>query len=84
MPVMNGVEAVAEIRRLEKQAGAAPMPVIAITADAFEEDRARLLANGMDDYISKPIDRLGMLDLLRAVFAAQGANEKGEVEPAIG
>jgi CheY-like chemotaxis protein len=84
MPVMNGVEAVAEIRRLEKLAGTPPLPVIAITADAFEEDRARLLANGMDDYISKPIDRLGMLDLLRAVFAAQGANEKGEVEPAIG
>lgn len=84
MPVMNGVEAVAEIRRLEKQAGAPPLPVIAITADAFEEDRARLLANGMDDYISKPIDRLSMLDMLRAIFAAHGAKEKGEVKTAIG
>ena len=52
MPVMNGLEAAREIRRSAPR----PVPVIAMTANAFAEDKARCLAAGMDDFIAKPID----------------------------
>lgn len=55
MPVMNGGEACREIRKQE-QAKKRHTPVIAITADAIAGTREKLLAAGMDEYISKPID----------------------------
>ncbi|HMN36461.1 MAG TPA: response regulator [Hyphomicrobium sp.] len=54
MPIMDGIAAVRKIREREHQQGMARTPVIAVTANAFAEDRARCLSAGMDDYISKP------------------------------
>ncbi len=60
MPHVDGVEAAQAIRALHAaMPGAAPPcpPIVALTANAFPEDRERYAAAGMDDYLSKPFDR---------------------------
>ena len=54
MPEMDGFVATAKIRKIEQDNGRAPIPIIALTANAFEGDREACLAAGMNDYISKP------------------------------
>lgn len=54
MPIMNGYEAAQEIRKLENRK-LADIPIIAMTANAFEEDRISALKAGMDDHLAKPI-----------------------------
>ncbi len=54
MPVMNGYEATGAIRKLDSER--AKVRIIAVTANAFESDRENVLAAGMDDYITKPIE----------------------------
>ena len=60
MPTMNGIEATKQIRAYEREHDRKPVPIIALTANAIQGDRQRLLDAGMDDYLSKPInpDRL--------------------------
>jgi two-component system sensor histidine kinase/response regulator len=55
MPVMDGYEATKAIRLLERQ-DARDVPIIAMTANAFEEDRRTALQMGMTDHFSKPVD----------------------------
>ena len=68
MPVMDGLEATREIRRLESESGGMRhLPVIALTARAMAEDRAACCEAGMDDFVTKPIDRA---ELTRALERA--------------
>ncbi len=55
MPVMDGYEATRQIRALEDP-GKAKTPIVAVTANAFEEDRKITMAAGMDDHLSKPYE----------------------------
>ncbi len=66
MPEMNGFEATACIRTLEKTTGA-HVPIIAMTANAMKGDRERCLAEGMDGYISKPIKIPELLEALQTL-----------------
>ena len=55
MPVMDGYEATRQIRKLENRA-LASIPILAMTANAFEEDKEEALRSGMDGHIAKPVD----------------------------
>jgi CheY-like chemotaxis protein len=65
MPVMDGYAATRAIRAWEAASGAAHVPVVALTAGAFDEDRERCIAAGMDDFLTKPVH----LDELEAKLA---------------
>lgn len=56
MPNMSGIEALKIMRQHENKNGLNPTPIVALTANAMEEDRARFFDAGADDFISKPID----------------------------
>ncbi len=56
MPIMDGITAVETWREKESLLGTNKTPIIALTADAFKESRDRVLAAGMDDFLSKPIE----------------------------
>ncbi len=68
MPVMNGYEAAKSIRRLENRK-LANIPIIAMTANAFEEDKKEALACGMNGHIAKPIDVDVLFETLDKVLA---------------
>ncbi len=72
MPVMNGYDAAKAIRALTDPAKA-KVPIVAMTADAFEEDRQKALQSGMNDHISKPLDMEALIKVLRKYIE----NEKG-------
>lgn len=66
MPEMNGYDATAEIRNLEKRKEVTvPVPIVAMTANAMVGDREKCLRCGMDDYISKPVDIDELKEVLR-------------------
>ena len=55
MPIMNGYEATKQIRSLPRE-DAAKIPILALTANAFDEDKRNALAAGMNGHIAKPIN----------------------------
>ncbi len=63
MPVMDGIEATKAIRASAKL-DATTVPIVAMTANAMEEDRKQSMAAGMNDHVAKPID----IELLKQIF----------------
>ena len=67
MPIMDGYEATRAIRALEEPA-LAGIPILAMTANAFDEDRKTALESGMNDFLSKPIQIDELVQMLQNVF----------------
>ena len=63
MPVMNGYKATKMIRSLDR-ADAKEIPIIAMTANAFAEDRIRVKEAGMNEHIAKPVDAKSLVKVI--------------------
>ena len=70
MPVMDGIEAAKAIRALENPMKAS-VPIVAMSANAFEEDKQEAYRAGMNGHISKPIDMEKLIKVLRKFYLAQ-------------
>ena len=70
MPVMNGYEATKAIRALDNKA-LADIPIVAVTANAFKEDKEEAANVGMQAHIAKPLDIEEMLKTLSSVLSAR-------------
>ena len=68
MPEMGGLEATVAIRQSEKSSGL-HVPIIALTASATQGDRETCLASGMDGYLTKPIRRAELDEILDSQIA---------------
>jgi CheY-like chemotaxis protein len=68
MPVMDGIEATQKIR-LNELGSARHMPIIAITANAFDDDRRKCFEAGMDGYVVKPVTAQAISDEVERVMA---------------
>ena len=70
MPNMNGYEATRAIRKLARQ-DAHAIPIVAMSANAFTEDKVRCREAGMDGHLTKPIDSDKLIDALAKIMAAK-------------
>jgi len=64
MPNMNGIEATKEIRKIENTREIVHTPIIALTANALKGDREKFLNAGMDEYLTKPVNKNTLFDKL--------------------
>jgi signal transduction histidine kinase/CheY-like chemotaxis protein/HPt (histidine-containing phosphotransfer) domain-containing protein len=71
MPNMNGTEATRLIIELEHEKSLPHTPIVALTANAIKGDRERFLAAGMDDYLTKPIEKAKLLAVLTHYLAVK-------------
>ena len=71
MPVMNGYEATRAIRQLADKR-LASVPIIAMTANAFQEDKAKALSEGMDGHVAKPLKVEVLLQAMQEALQKQG------------
>jgi len=56
MPVMDGLDAIAAIRRYEEEVGVPPLPIMVLSADSQEKTRHAVLAHGASGFVTKPLD----------------------------
>jgi PAS domain S-box-containing protein len=84
MPEMDGLEATAEIRKIEKADDSnSRTPIIALTAHAGTSDRARCLAGGMDEYLSKPIRAKKLYEIIDQQTGMDSSREVAQSDSAI-
>lgn len=83
MPVMDGFEATQRIRERETVSGR-HIPIIAMTANATEDDRRRCLSVGMDDFIAKPFKSAELFDKIERWLGREGAGLDWQVLEELG
>ena len=78
MPEMDGLEATAAIRALDRP-DAAVIPIIALTANAFDEDVQRSLQSGMNAHLSKPVESEQLLQTLgELIYERENSSDNGQ------
>jgi len=75
MPNMNGIEATKEILKLEKELNLPHTPIIALTANALKGDRERFLEAGMDEYLTKPLNKKKLVEVLGRFLEPKSEND---------
>ena len=78
MPVMDGIEATREILDYEEDEELAHIPIVALTANALKGDRERFLSEGMDEYITKPIETTELLYVLNKFLSDKASSHTKE------
>ena len=78
MPVMDGIEATHEILDYEEDDEVPHVPIVALTANALKGDRERFLSEGMDEYITKPIETSELLYILNKFLSAKARRVTSE------
>jgi len=68
MPKMNGTVAAKRILEIEKELGLSHTPIIALTANALKGDREKFLAVGMDEYMTKPVNKHKLSEVLEKIL----------------
>lgn len=81
MPVLDGHGATRRIREWENETGQAPLPIIALTADAYEANRRHCLALGMDEFVAKPIDFNNLAAVLRRWLGSERGGKTEATRP---
>ena len=74
MPEMDGLEATRQIRKLDN---GKDVPIVAMTANAFIEDRQRCFDAGMDDFVAKPVDPDTLFEILLRRLSDRRHDEAG-------
>lgn len=75
MPVLDGYECTIKIRELESSSGA-HVPIIALTGDVIYGTKEQCLKVGMDDYLTKPISRAAVEEILRNLASRKTTRER--------
>lgn len=65
MPVMDGLDAITQIRKHEEEKGLAPLPIIVLSADGQERTRHAVLAHGASGFLTKPLDPAALVEAVR-------------------
>ncbi len=81
MPEMDGLEATRRIREMEVRNHTSQTPIVAMTAHAMSGDRERYLAAGMDDYISKPLQKEKLLELVARLAPSSSSSSSLPASP---
>ncbi|HHE05688.1 MAG TPA: response regulator, partial [Epsilonproteobacteria bacterium] len=81
MPVMDGIEATHEILDYEEDEEIPHIPIVALTANALKGDRERFLSEGMDEYITKPIETAELLYILNKFLSHKSNLEVSDANP---
>jgi len=82
MPIMDGYTATRYIRKLQAEGTLPKMPIVAMTANAMVGDREKCIASGMDDYMSKPLNRSLLEQMLQKWLPAGAVSRTMAAAPA--
>jgi two-component system sensor histidine kinase/response regulator len=84
MPILDGFETARAVRGLEERESARRLPIVALTANALQEERDRCLAAGMDDYLAKPVSEQDLERMIDRWVPAAGATGQAGGSPGSG